>query len=381
MKILTVIGARPQFIKAAPFSKAIRQYFNEVIVHTGQHYDENMSNIFFNEMGIPKPDYNLEIGSGRHGKQTGEMLIALEEVMLKEKPDYVVVFGDTNSTIAAALAAAKLHIPIGHIEAGLRSFNRNMPEEINRIATDVLSSQLFCPTDHAVELLKHEGIVKEVYQCGDIMYDAMLHFLPIAEEKSTIFNNLNLQPSLYELRQAGNLNLNLNLNLKSNDYYLFTMHRPENTDHPERIKSIFKGLEACNKPIIYPVHPRMRSVLEKPEIKEYVNKVSNLHIIDPVGYLDMIQLEKHAKKIITDSGGMQKEAFFVKTPCITIRDESEWVETVDLGYNIIVGADTAKIQDAIENFNPKHDVNNPYGKGDSAKIMTQKIVSYLNVKK
>lgn len=360
MKILTVIGARPQFIKAAPFSKAIRQYFNEVIVHTGQHYDENMSNIFFNEMGIPKPDYNLEIGSGRHGKQTGEMLIALEEVMLKEKPDYVVVFGDTNSTIAAALAAAKLHIPIGHIEAGLRSFNRNMPEEINRIATDVLSSQLFCPTSNAVDLLSKEGITKEVHACGDIMYDAMLHFLPIAEKKSGILDKLNLN---------------------DNDFYLFTMHRPENTDHPKRIKDIFMGLEACEGPIIYPVHPRMRSVLEKPEIQEFVKKMTNLVLIDPVGYLDMIALEKAAYKIITDSGGMQKEAFFVKTPCITIRDESEWVETVDLGYNIIVGADTLKIQDAIENFNPKHDVNNPYGKGDSAKIMTQKIVSYLNVKK
>lgn len=357
MKLLTIIGARPQFIKVAPFSQAVRKYFNEIIVHTGQHYDENMSNIFFNEMGIPAPDYNLSIGSGLHGKQTGEMLIALEEVMIKEAPDYIVVFGDTNSTIAAALAAAKLHIPIGHIEAGLRSFNRNMPEEINRITTDVLSSQLFCPTDNAVALLSKEGMTKEVYQVGDIMYDAMLHFLPMSEEKSDILQKLNVT---------------------KDDYYLFTMHRPENTDHLDRIKAILEGLEACAKPIIYPVHPRMRSVLENPEIKEIIFGLTNLHLIDPVGYLDMIQLEKHAKKIITDSGGMQKEAFFVKTPCITIRNESEWVETVDLGYNIITGADTEKISDAIENFNPKHAAQNPYGKGDCAGIITQKILSYLN---
>lgn len=356
MKILTVIGARPQFIKAAPFSKAVRKYFNEIIVHTGQHYDKNMSDIFFKEMGIPAPDYNLNIGSGKHGKQTGEMLIALEELMLKEAPDYVVVFGDTNSTIAAALAAAKLQLPIGHIEAGLRSFNRNMPEEINRIATDVISAQLFCPTDNAVELLKKEGIVNEVYQVGDIMYDAMLHFLPMSEKKSDILSQEKLKPD---------------------EFYLFTMHRPENTDHPERIKSIFKGLEACGKPIVYPVHPRMRSVLERPEIQKYVKKLTNLKMIDPVGYLDMIQLEKHAKKIITDSGGMQKEAFFVKTPCITIRDESEWVETVDLGWNIIVGADTEKIVDAIMNFNPIHEVKNPYGEGDSAMIISKSILSYL----
>jgi UDP-GlcNAc3NAcA epimerase len=356
MKILTIIGARPQFIKAAPFSVAIRQYFKEVIVHTGQHYDENMSNIFFNEMGIPKPDYNLEIGSGSHGQQTGEMLIGLEVVMLKEKPDYVVVFGDTNSTIAGALAAAKLHIPIGHIEAGLRSFNRNMPEEINRIATDVISSQLFCPTDNAVELLEKEGIVNEVYQCGDIMYDAMLHFLPCSDEKSQIIDELGL---------------------KKHEYFLFTMHRPENTDHPDRIKAIFKGLEACDKPIIYPVHPRMRSVLEKPEIAKIVSKIEHLRLIDPVGYLDMIKLEKNASKIITDSGGMQKEAYFVKRPCITIRDESEWVETIDAGYNVIVGSDSKLIAEAIEGFNPEFSDDHLYGNGKSAELIAGEIFKYL----
>lgn len=355
-KVLTILGARPQFIKAAPFSKAIRQHFKEIIVHTGQHYDENMSRIFFDEMGIPEPDYNLEVGSGNHGKQTGEMMIRLEEIVLKENPDYIVVFGDTNSTIAGALVAAKLHIPIGHIEAGLRSFNRKMPEEINRIGTDVLSSQLFCPTDNAVDLLKKEGVVNEVYQCGDIMYDAMLHFLEISEQTSTILSDLDLT---------------------SGSYHLFTMHRPENTDHPERIRSIFKGLEASGKTIIYPVHPRMRSILEKPEIRECVERVEKLKMIDPVGYLDMIQLEKHADKFITDSGGMQKEAYFVKRPCITIRDESEWVETVNAGYNVIVGADTDLIVNAIKEFDPIFKDDHLYGDGMSAELIAEKIKKYI----
>jgi len=354
--ILTIIGARPQFIKVAPFSKEIRQHYKEVIVHTGQHYDENMSKIFFDEMGIPIPDYNLNVGSGNHGRQTGEMMIRLEEVVLREKPDYIVVFGDTNSTIAGALVGAKLHIPIGHIEAGLRSFNRMMPEEINRIGTDVLSSQLFCPTDNAVKLLKKEGIFKEVYQCGDIMYDAMLHFLEISEQKSTILNNLKL---------------------KSGSYHLFTMHRPENTDHSDRIESIFKGLEESDKTIIYPVHPRMRQILEEPEVKESIDKVSNLKMIDPVGYLDMIQLEKNADKIITDSGGMQKEAYFFKRPCITIRDESEWIETVEAGYNTIVGANENKIADEIKNFNPTIIDNGLYGDGKSAFSIVKEIVKFL----
>ncbi len=357
---MSILGARPQFIKAAPFSAAIRKHCREILIHTGQHYDENMSKVFFDEMGIPEPDYNLGVGSGEHGKQTGEMLIKLEEVMLKEKPDYVVVFGDTNSTVAGALAASKLHIPVGHIEAGLRSFNRKMPEEINRIMTDVISTQLFCPTDNAVELLKREGISKEVYQCGDIMYDAMLHFLPVSEKKSGILETLELE---------------------SKEYFLFTMHRPENTEDPQRIKSIFKGLQACDAPIVYPVHPRMRKVLNTPQIAEILNKLPQLRMIDPVGYLDMIQLEQHARKILTDSGGMQKEAFFLKRPCITIRDESEWVETVEAGYNVVVGADSDKIREAIRSFAPEHEAGKPYGDGSSAEIIAGKIVEYVEDKR
>lgn len=327
-----------------------------MIVHTGQHYDDNMSRIFFDEMNIPKPDYNLEVGSGPQGQQTGEMLVRLEAVMMKEEPDYVVVFGDTNSTIAGALAAAKLHIPVGHVEAGLRSFNRLMPEEINRIGTDVISSQLFCPTDHAVQLLKREGIVKEVYQTGDIMLDAMLHFLNISDKRSTIMNVLNLAKS---------------------SYHLFTLHRPENTEFPDRLRSIFKGLEASDKPIIYPVHPRMRSILKKPEITDFVKNVENLKMIEPVGYLDMIQLEKNADKIITDSGGMQKEAYFFKRPCITIRDESEWVETVNAGYNVVVGADVNLITKAIKEFDPIFSNDLLYGDGNCAPLIVKRILEYL----
>ncbi len=356
-KILTILGARPQFIKAAPFSQAVRNHFQEVIIHTGQHYDDNMSRIFFDEMGIPKPDYNLNVRSGTHGKQTAQMLKGIEEILLKEKPDYVVVFGDTNSTIAGALAAAKLHIPVGHIEAGLRSFNRKMPEEINRITTDVISAQLFCPTANAVSLLAKEGIKNEVYLCGDIMYDAMQHFLPVSKERSKIV---------------------CELGLNTGGYILFTMHRPENTDNINRIRNIFKALKNVDIPIIYPVHPRMRARLESHEMESIVSNIPMLRVIDPIGYLDMIALEKNANKIITDSGGMQKEAFFLQVPCITIRNESEWIETVDLGYNIIVGADTDKIVEAIQSFDPVHEVECPYGSGDSAELITKAILSYLN---
>ncbi|MFA6793791.1 MAG: UDP-N-acetylglucosamine 2-epimerase (non-hydrolyzing), partial [Candidatus Neomarinimicrobiota bacterium] len=293
---------------------------------------------------------------------TGEMLIGLEEVMLKEKPDYVVVFGDTNSTIAGALVAAKLHIPIGHIEAGLRSFNRKMPEEINRILTDVISSQLFCPTRHAVDLLKKEGIEKEIHCCGDIMYDALLHFLPLAKERSNILENLNL-------------------NSQQEGYYLFTMHSPENTEDPQRIAAIFAGLQACEAPIVYPVHPRMRKTLKSPEIAKILRGLPQLRMCDPLGYLDILQLQAGARKIITDSGGMQKEAFFLRRPCITIRDESEWVETMDLGWNILVGADTARLRSAIRDFNPVHPAGNVYGDGNTAEIIAEKIRMFLEDKK
>jgi len=316
-KILTVVGARPQFIKAAPVSRELRKHFKEVLVHTGQHYDANMSQIFFDELNIPKPDYNLNIGSGSHGEQTGKMLIELEKVVIKEKPDLILIYGDTNSTLAGALTGAKLHIPVAHVEAGLRSFNRLMPEEINRILADQVSDILICPTETAVKNLKEEGIKEGVYNTGDVMYDAVLYNLKIAEKKSKILEKLNIS---------------------NKEYSLCTIHRAENTDDKKRLSAIFKALTDSNERIILPIHPRTKKF-----IKDYGfmkgEAVENIQIIEPIGYLDMLVLEKNAKLIATDSGGIQKEAFFMEVPCLTLRDETEWVEALNRENNILVGAD------------------------------------------
>jgi UDP-N-acetylglucosamine 2-epimerase len=337
MKILAVVGARPQFIKLAPLSKILRENgINEIIVHTGQHYDENMNDLFFKELEIPEPDYNLGIGSGSHGEQTGKMLIEIEKVLLKEKPDLVIVYGDTNSTLAGALAASKLHIPLAHVEAGLRSFNKKMPEEINRIVVDHLSDLLFCPTETAVENLKKEGITKGVYLVGDVMFDALMYFSKISEKKSKILEKLNLEPK---------------------NYYLATVHRAENTDNYERLKNILTAFSKLDKPIVFPIHPRTKKMIEYFGLN---NLLDGILVIEPVGYLDMIKLEKNAKAILTDSGGVQKEAFWLKVPCITLRDETEWLETVKCGWNRIVGSDVESIKDAIKNIEPgkKLDFNN-----------------------
>jgi len=324
MKVLTVLGARPQFIKAAPVSRVIREKVEEIIVHTGQHYDQNMSDIFFEELSIPKPDYLLGIGSGNHGKQTAEMLSKIEEIILKEQPDCVMVYGDTNSTLAGSLAASKLHIPIVHIEAGLRSFNKKMPEEVNRILTDHISELLLCPTDTAVENLKNENITDGVYNVGDVMYDAVLYNAELAKTKSNILSEQSLTP---------------------NDFYLITIHRAENTDDKERLESIFSAFNQINGKKVWPIHPRTKKM-----IKDYgfnLDAIEGLQIIDPVGYLDMLTLEVNSKKIITDSGGVQKEAYFAKVPCITVRDQTEWVETLVDDANILTGTDTNKIVDAV----------------------------------
>lgn len=351
MKILTVIGARPQFIKAAAVSNILRKSFSEIIVHTGQHYDPNMSDVFFDELNIPKPNYHLEIGSGNHGAQTGAMLIEIEKVLLIEKPDFVLVYGDTNSTLAGALAASKLLIPVIHVEAGLRSFNKAMPEEQNRIATDHLADILFVPTQTAVNNLKNEGITNGVVNIGDVMYDAILHFTPIANEKSKVLKNLNIAP---------------------NSYSLCTIHRAENTNDINRLKNICEALNECEHKIILPLHPRTLKYLGEYGIK--LDK--KITVIDPVGYLDMLQLEKNALKIITDSGGVQKEAYFMKKPCITMRDQTEWVETVESGWNVIVGADKNKIKDAINNFSPKTEPKNLFGNGNASQLMTDFLLAY-----
>lgn len=353
-KILSIVGARPQFIKSAPISKELRKNFREVLVHTGQHYDYNMSPIFFNELLIPTPEYNLGVGSGSHGEQTGRMIIELEKVLIKEKPDLVLVYGDTNSTAAGSLSSAKMNIPVAHVESGLRSFNREMPEEINRIITDHLSDLLFCPTKTAVDNLKKEGIVKRVYNTGDVMYDALISNRELAKNKSKILKKLHLKPE---------------------EYLFATIHRPENTDNKENLQNIFSALSLSNETIIIPTHPRTRKMLQ--EFKIITS--GNIKVIDPVGYLDSIQLQINAKKILTDSGGVQKEAYILKIPCITLRKETEWVETVKDRWNILVGSDVTKIKNAIKSFEPRGRQHNYFGKGDSASKIGKILVSYFNV--
>lgn len=323
IKVLSVVGVRPQFIKAAPVSKALRVAgHQEYLVHTGQHYDYEMSQIFFEEMDIPRPDINLEVGSGSHGWQTGQMLIHLEEVIQAQRPDWVLVYGDTNSTLAGALAACKLRIPLAHIEAGLRSFNREMPEEHNRVLTDHCADLLFCPTQTAVDNLNREGITTGVHQVGDTMYDAVLQFGDIARQKSTILHDLRLEPK---------------------EYLLATVHRPYNTDIPENLHSILTAFSEIDEPIIFPVHPRTRKKINDLKLNNSQSGIHNLKMLEPVGYLDMLMLEQNARLILTDSGGMQKEAYFFGVPCVTLRPETEWEETVKAGWNIIVGANRETI--------------------------------------
>jgi UDP-N-acetylglucosamine 2-epimerase (non-hydrolysing) len=342
MKIVSIIGARPQFIKCAPLSRAIRKDYSEIILHTGQHYDAEMSSVFFNELHIPEPDYNLSIGSGSHGEQTGRMLMGIEEVLLKERPELVIVYGDTNSTLAGALAASKLNIPIAHIEAGLRSFDRTMPEEINRILTDHVSDMLFCPTKKAVINLETEGIQKRVYDVGDVMMDAILYNQKLSQESSILDD----------------------LGLTSKDYLLTTIHRASNTDKKENLSSIIKALKGSCENIVFPVHPRTRNYLKQYGLWEQANK--SLTLIPPVGYLDMLKLMANAKKILTDSGGVQKEAYMLKVPCITLRDTTEWVETVDAGWNSLVGADYQQILDAIRNVDRPTKWEALYGNGNAS---------------
>jgi len=349
-----VVGARPQFVKAAAVSRAIAAYnkkfpdssFEEKIIHTGQHYDKNMSKIFFDELEIPHPDYNLGVGSGLHGEQTGKMLQKIEHVLIREKPDYVIIYGDTNSTLAAALAATKLHIPVAHVEAGLRSFNRRMPEEINRILADHVSSLLFCPTEVAVKNLVNEGISHGVYQVGDVMYDSVLFY---AKKAKTIEQKI--------LKQ---------LDLHSKSYYLATVHRAENTDKFERLRNIFDGfnnISTSECPTLLPLHPRTKKKLSELGLI----CPSGVKIIEPVSYLEMIVLEQNAQAILTDSGGIQKEAYWFKVPCITLREETEWVETVQTGWNVIVGADEQSIIKAVSGADKVQDVcqKTIYGNGDA----------------
>lgn len=349
-KILTVLGARPQFIKASVLSHEIQKSteFQEVLVHTGQHFDANMSEVFFEQLGINEPNYFLDIHGGRHGAMTGRMLEQVEKVLVAEKPDIVIVYGDTNSTLAGALAASKLHIPVAHVEAGLRSFNMVMPEEVNRILTDRISTWLFTPTASASEHLRSEGITNsKIKEVGDVMYDVALHYGARVKAKGRALARLNLIPE---------------------SYVLATVHRAENTDNEQRLKAIVNGLEAValHMPVVWPLHPRTRRALE--HIGWLKNLSPDILLIDPVSYLDMVQLEKYAAVIATDSGGVQKESFFYRVPCVTLRDETEWVELVDTGWNRLQPPHfPAAVVDAIEAAIGS--IGQPvelYGKGDAA---------------
>lgn len=341
MKVVSIVGARPQFIKAAPISRVLRQTHHEYLLHTGQHYDYGMSQVFFEELGIPEPDANLGVGSASHGKQTGEMLARVEGVLLEEKPDWALVYGDTNSTLAGALAAVKLHVPVAHVEAGLRSFNKRMPEEINRVLTDHVSDLLFCPTTSALENLAAEGITAGVHHTGDVMYDAALYYTKIAATRATVLADLELAPK---------------------EYLLITVHRPRNTDDLNRLRVILEALAQVPWSVVLPAHPRTRRAIAEAG----VTLAANLKLTDPVGYLDMLCLEQNARMILTDSGGVQKEAYFFGIPCVTLREETEWVETVTAGWNVLAGADSARILSAVGGFVPPTTQPDLFGDGRSA---------------
>ncbi len=345
MKIVTVVGARPQFIKAAAVNRAIHQWnkkkkrIREILVHTGQHYDVLMDKVFFEELALPRPNYHLGVGSGSHAEQTGMMLERIEAVLKKEKPMVVMVYGDTNSTLAGALAAAKLNIPVAHVEAGLRSDDRTMPEEINRLLTDHVSTFLFCPTDQAIQNLLREGIedekTRKVKNVGDVMYDSILHYSKLAEEKSTVLKDLNLYFSTP------------NSEHRTQNYYLATLHRAENTDDPKRLRSILKALDELGRkmPVIFPLHPRTKKMMNASHL---LSRFKNIKCMEPVSYLNMLKLEKNAEAILTDSGGVQKEAYWLRTPCVTLREVTEWGYTVKEGWNMVSGWRTFDILQAIQ---------------------------------
>ena len=363
MKILTVLGARPQFIKAGSVSRVIAQYddIQEVIIHTGQHYDANMSDIFFEEMGIPMPDYNLGIGGKTHGAMTGQMLEAIEQVLFKEKPDAVIVYGDTNSTLAGALAAIKLGLPIAHVEAGLRSFNMNMPEEINRIMTDRVSTWLFAPTTEAVKNLEKEGVGQErILMCGDVMYDVALYQSKKLDEQNDAWLD--------------------GLGLNKKDYILATVHQAENTDSDTRLNAIFDGLIRLTQEttVVLPLHPRTKAVLQKLGRLEEVER--ELRVLPPQGYLQMVQLEQHAGLIATDSGGVQKEAYFYRVPCVTLRNETEWTETVNSGWNHLVKPNTSEAiyQTVKAALGQSGEDIELYGDGNAAHKIVSAIKGYFN---
>lgn len=383
LTILTIIGARPQIIKAAALSRAIASQFTgrirEIIVHTGQHYDANMSQVFFDELGIPAPDYNLQVGSGSHGKQTAAMIAGIEEILLKERPGAIVLYGDTNSTLAGAIAAAKIHVPVVHIEAGLRSFNKQMPEEVNRILCDHISTLLFSPTQTGYDNLKKEGFKTDnpapynadnprIYHCGDVMYDNSIHFSELADSKTGILQKLGLEKGAY---------------------ILATIHRNNNTDEPLRLNALLRSLNDISNShelkVVLPLHPRTAKLLSQhleAELYRALNGNPGFHIIEPASFLEMIALEKHCALVMTDSGGVQKEAFYFKKPCVILRPETEWVELVNCGSAIVADADEKRIKEAFKKLYRSPNLVFPdyYGDGHAAEFICGEMLRHLTSK-
>lgn len=374
MKILSIVGARPQFVKVAMLAEAVREYnetatgtqLDHVLVHTGQHYDPNLSDVFFNQLPLPEPHYNLGVGSGSHAHQTGELLKRIESAILKEGPDVTVLYGDTNSTLAGAVAASKMHLKVAHVEAGLRSFNRRMPEEINRVVADHLSDFLFCPTSTAVNHLKSEGITQGVYLSGDVMLDAALAFTATANTRSHVLSTLGLRPS---------------------EYMLCTMHRAENTESDRHIAKIVQLLTQIDRPLVFPMHPRTRDRLaSSPHLQEPAKALlsaKHLHVIDPVSYLDMLALTCNARLVLTDSGGLQKEAYFLGVPCLTLRGETEWTETLNGGWNRLVNAESEQTIPLVESLwmgNGMRPVGRPdlsaFGGGEAANLIVRQLATH-----
>jgi UDP-GlcNAc3NAcA epimerase len=364
LKMTTIVGARPQFIKVAAVSRAINRHnaaypdqaIREMLIHTGQHYDYEMSAVFFRELGLPEPAHHLGVGAGPHGAQTGEMLKRVETVLLEERPDLVLVYGDTNSTLAGALTAAKLHLPVAHVEAGLRSFNRQMPEEVNRILTDQLATWLFCPSEQAVQNLVREGIQENIHLIGDVMYDVLLWHLPLAQQHIEFLKELDLQPG---------------------DYALATVHRAENTDDDRRLTAIFAALERLAEdglPVILPLHPRTRKALSSLGFSP-----KGVKMAPPISYQEMLCLEANARVILTDSGGVQKEAYWLGVPCVTLREETEWVETVEAGWNVLAGCDPDQIVEVARNARPGNDQSPLYGDGHAAEHVVSILLRFTEV--
>jgi len=351
MRVASVVGARPQFIKAAPVSRAMRQLgVDELLVHTGQHYDVEMSQVFFQQLGLPEPTVNLGVGSGTPGWQIGQILIRLENFFREHPVDCVLVYGDTNTTLASALAVNKLGLRLAHVEAGLRSFNRAMPEEHNRVLTDHLSDLLFCPTSNAVANLERENIRDGVHLVGDTMYDALLQFLTVAESSSRILERLALE---------------------SGSYLLATIHRQSNTDVPETLMRLLQILAATEEKVVFPVHPRTRKRIDDLQNEGKLPSTKNVHFLDPVGYLDMLVLERHARTVLTDSGGVQKEAFLLAVPCVTLRTETEWVETLEGGWNVVTGLDPQTVIEAARRPRPSGKPPPVFGDGRASERIVE----------